>query len=161
MNTIEKTGERIRFMRKQKGLTQEELAHLINRSSNQVARWERGEVKLKTETITDIARVLNTSSSYLLGETDNPDELAQQVIELADSSWGDNMPNQISAGFNGTHYEIYDGNTNQTIRIPNDTEGRKIFLEFMNRTLNFHQPIVSNTITGDNNTNNKLGVVNN
>ena len=55
MNTI---GERIRTIRKRAGITQEALAEAIGKHPNLVARWERGEVKMKAEVIADIASVL-------------------------------------------------------------------------------------------------------
>lgn len=156
-------GENIKKARGR--LKQAELAERLGVDVSTISRWENDRHLPNGILMKQVANALCTTTDFLYGKTDNPspvsENLRQRVIELADSSWSDNMPNQISAGFNGTHYEIYDGNTNQTIRIPNDPEGRKIFLEFMNRTLNFHQPIVSNTINGDNNTNNKLGVDNN
>lgn len=40
-------GQEIRFLRKQLGITQEELARWMNSTSQLVARWERGETNIK------------------------------------------------------------------------------------------------------------------
>lgn len=40
-------GQDIRFLRKQLGITQEELARWMNSTSQLVARWERGETNIK------------------------------------------------------------------------------------------------------------------
>ena len=163
MNTIEITGSRIQSMRKQRGLTQEELAHLIKKNSNLLARWERGEVKLKTETITKIAHALGTSSSYLLGETDNPEDLHSEVVDIANNSWQEDLQEPISGGFNTARnqYAIHDGNTNKTYYMPNDADGRRIFLEALYILMNGKSPEISNTIHGNNNNGNKLGIINN
>ena len=40
-------------------------------------------------------------------------------------------------------------------------QGRKIFVEYINRVLNLIPHAISNTITGDNNSGNQLGINNN
>ena len=152
MDITKEIGEKIKIMRKQRGLTQEDLAHLIQKNTNLLARWERGEIKLQTENIIKIARALGTSSSYLLGETNNPD-----INSINDDDYSYEHEN-ISTDFNNNQYIIYDGNTNHTFKLPNDEEGRKIFVDFINRTLNVRQSLITNTIQGDNNNGNKLSI---
>ena len=152
MDITKEIGEKIKIMRKQRGLTQEDLAHLIQKNTNLLARWERGEIKLQTENIIKIARALGTSSSYLLGETNNPD-----INSINDDDYPYEHEN-ISTDFNNNQYIIYDGNTNHTFKLPNDEEGRKIFVDFINRTLNVRQSLITNTIQGDNNNGNKLSI---
>lgn len=64
-------GERIRALRKRK-YTQEELAELVKVHVNTVIRWERGDRTPDAERLRELAKVLNTSTAYLLGETDDP-----------------------------------------------------------------------------------------
>ena len=59
-------GNQVRIARKKSGLTQEELAERIGKNSNLLARWERGEVEMKVDTIMSIAKALNLSISQLL-----------------------------------------------------------------------------------------------
>ena len=163
--------ERIKQVRKSASLSQQELAKKLGMSFMTIRRWESGEISPRLDEIQKISTVLNTPMEYLIGLTqrnsvDVPIKLKddtsyQKVIALADSSWDDNSHQPISVGFNGNHYEIYDGNTNQTIRIPNDPEGIRLVRDFTDRILNFRQPVVSNTINGDNNSGNQIGVVNN
>ena len=152
MDITKEIGEKIKIMRKQRGLTQEDLAHLIQKNTNLLARWERGEIRLQTENIIKIARALGTSSSYLLGETNNPD-----INSINNDDYSYEHEN-ISTDFNNNQYIIYDGNTNHTFKLPNDEEGRKIFVDFINRTLNFKQSLITNTIKGDNNNGNQLSI---
>ena len=63
---METIGKRIRNARKRLHLTQEALAVAIGKNPNLLARWERGEVKMRAEVLTDIARVLEEiNESYL------------------------------------------------------------------------------------------------
>ncbi|GGC92766.1 helix-turn-helix domain-containing protein [Enterococcus wangshanyuanii] len=65
-------SERLLKMRKNAELTQEELAKKINVSKQSVGSWERGRTEPSIETITELANVLNTTTDYLLGRTNQP-----------------------------------------------------------------------------------------
>lgn len=65
------TGERIRTLREKNGMTQEKLAQIIGMSQNTVARWEREELAPRGTSLVKLAKALNTTSTYLLDETDN------------------------------------------------------------------------------------------
>ena len=105
-------GQRVRIARKKLGLTQAALAEKIGRSSNLLAKWERGEVKMKAETIKDIARALGIPISQLM-ESD----CEISTIEQKDNNhsfsmayWGgivDNTRRVISRGDMGEIAMIY------------------------------------------------------
>lgn len=61
-----KIGARIKFSREQAGLTQEQLAEKINRSTQFVSTIERGAAGPSLETVIALCEVLNTSSEWLL-----------------------------------------------------------------------------------------------
>lgn len=63
-NTI---GLRVRELRKRKGLNQQELANLLGKSLRTVQKYENGEINISIAMINSIAKVLDTTSSYLLG----------------------------------------------------------------------------------------------
>lgn len=65
-----KIGERIKKARKDKGLTQEQLASLVNVSKQVISNWERGYTStIPTDAITSLSKALDVSFSYLmLGE---------------------------------------------------------------------------------------------
>lgn len=65
-------GNRIKFLREGLNQSQEELASAIGMHSNTVARWERGELVPRGTSLSKLAQALNTSTGYLLGETDDP-----------------------------------------------------------------------------------------
>ena len=153
-------AEKIKLLREKERYTQKALAKAIGVQSNTIWRWETGKAVPDTENARKLALTLGTSSSYLLGETDNPEDLHAKVLDIANSSWSDDLQEPISTGYDGKYYIIHDGNTNHTFKLPDNEEGRKIFLDFMNRILNPQKPIVENTISGNNNSGNKLGIIN-
>lgn len=61
-----KVGERIRSLRKQKGLTQEDLAALTKIEARSIVDIEAGKRNPTLKTLTKIANALNLSSSKLL-----------------------------------------------------------------------------------------------
>lgn len=65
-------SDRLRQLRQDRGISQEELAEMIGISHRQVWRYEKGETKPFGDTVAEIAAVLNTSTDYLLGLSDDP-----------------------------------------------------------------------------------------
>lgn len=55
-------------LRKQRGLTQMELAKKVNYSDKAISRWEKGEVLPDLETLQTIAKEFNVPLSYLIEE---------------------------------------------------------------------------------------------
>ncbi len=60
-------GENIKELRKEKGLTQEELAEIIGVAHQSVSRWERGECYPDIELLPVIADFLDTTTDKILG----------------------------------------------------------------------------------------------
>lgn len=65
-------GNRIKSLRKKKGLTQTELGKLISLTHASISGYERGERFPDLEILCNLADVLETSTDYLLGRTENP-----------------------------------------------------------------------------------------
>lgn len=59
-------GKKIIFCRKSLGLSQEELASLLDISRQAVSRWETGAAMPDTEKIIQLSRVFHVSTDYLL-----------------------------------------------------------------------------------------------
>lgn len=70
---------RIREIRKEKGLSQKEIAKMINMNQTQYSRYERGENEIKVNVLIDICRALEVSSDYILGLTDDPRPVKETV----------------------------------------------------------------------------------
>ena len=63
------TGKRIQFLRKQKGLSQEELADKLNVSSKTVAKIECGLRRPSVDFVVDLVNFFDTTVDYIiLGE---------------------------------------------------------------------------------------------
>ena len=60
-------GERIANLRKNKGISQEELADVLLTSRQAISKWERGESEPDIGRLKDLAAYFNVSIDYLLG----------------------------------------------------------------------------------------------
>ena len=67
-----RNGGELRLLRKAKKLTQEGLANIVGVSRNTVYDWERDAYSPEGENLIKLAKALNVSASYLMGETDDP-----------------------------------------------------------------------------------------
>jgi len=63
---------RLKKLRKQAGLTQKQIAEKIHVGQNSYSNWEKGNRTPIQPTIDKLAEILNTSSEYLTGITDDP-----------------------------------------------------------------------------------------
>ena len=68
-------GQRIRKFRKEKGLSQTELADKIGKSLRTVQKYEKGEIEAAISVISDIAEALGVSSLDILGYKSGVDGL--------------------------------------------------------------------------------------
>ncbi len=69
MNEIERDaiGKRLREVRKRKGYNQTELANMLGKSLRTIQKYESGEIEISIAMINELARTLDTTSTYLLG----------------------------------------------------------------------------------------------
>ena len=90
------TGERIKMLRKEHNLTQEELGAKIGVQKAAIQKYEKGTVKnIKRDSLIKLAQCLDTSPEYLLGWEDMPNN-----VEVADTSNYVNIPiiGRVAAG---------------------------------------------------------------
>lgn len=64
------TGEKIKKLRKQNGLTQEKLAELVDVSLTSIRRWEWGENIPNSKFLQSLAEILKVSTEDLLPDKD-------------------------------------------------------------------------------------------
>ncbi len=63
-------GKKIAALRKANKMSQTELAKALNTSTSVIGRYERDEMTPSIDAAKKIAKILNTTVGYLLGETD-------------------------------------------------------------------------------------------
>jgi transcriptional regulator with XRE-family HTH domain len=68
-------GNKLRDCREAKGLSQSELARLMNTNHSIVSKYERDEVKPIIDVVRKLAELLNTKVGFLLGEPEDMDLL--------------------------------------------------------------------------------------
>lgn len=71
---------RLKELRKEKKLTQKELAKKTDIPYRTLQRWENGETDIKSDKANEIAKLFNVSVSYLLGYSDKKERSSS--IEL-------------------------------------------------------------------------------
>lgn len=72
-------GEKIQISRKKKGMSQEDLANVLNVSRQAVQKWESGVSNPELNKVIELGRVLDVSLDWLLSEKDETKE--EVVIE--------------------------------------------------------------------------------
>lgn len=77
-------GKRIRKIREDKGLTQEDLAEKLDVSNAYISKIERGRTTLSLERLSGLCRVLEESPEYILQGTDqsSDDYLRHEIIAM-------------------------------------------------------------------------------
>ncbi len=73
-------GKRIKMLRKRKGLNQTELAQQLEKSLRTVQKYETGEIEVSIAVVNQIADILETTSTYILGYESS----TTQIKTLAD-----------------------------------------------------------------------------
>lgn len=99
-------GEKIQKLRKEAGLSQEELSYQLGVSRQAISKWERDNGYPETEKIVRISKLFNVSLDYLLNEEDTerseitPDEKGIYVSrEMADGFLTYQKRKMIKIGF--------------------------------------------------------------
>ena len=127
---------------------------------------KKGARRPNLDKINRIAEVLNVPAQYLIGLTDNPEPMSALTRDIqtpADKIGNEDFDLEapITGGFANNMYIINDKNTNRVYYLPDNDEGRRLFLSVLSAGMQSSSvPTVSNSINGDNNSNNKLGTIN-
>ena len=93
------TADRIKQLRKKKGISQSELAELIGVKNNTVSTWERGTRKPDFEALNLLSDYFEVCFEYILGSSDKEearvkptqDELDQLALSALADDLSDNM----------------------------------------------------------------------
>ena len=76
-------AERLKLLRKKRKITQEDLAQMLNVDRTSVGKWETGKNLANNDVLQEICSIFDCSLDYLLGRTDIPYPLKDEV-ELND-----------------------------------------------------------------------------
>ena len=79
------TAERIKQLRKKKGISQSELAEVIGVKNNTVSTWERGTRKPDFEALNLLSDYFEVSFEYILGSSDKEEARVKPTQEELDS----------------------------------------------------------------------------
>ncbi len=96
MNSIT-IGEKIAKQRKEKGLTQSQLAEMINVSNKTISRWETGEGYPEISLLVPLAKALGVSTDYLLKDASDEGAQTQSAAETAAESEGASSETQTES----------------------------------------------------------------
>lgn len=76
-------GERIRELRKLKGISQEEMAKLLKTTKQTISKYENGVVSnIPSDRIEAMAVLLDTTPEYILGWDKSPEEQAEYEASI-------------------------------------------------------------------------------
>ncbi|MEK5479923.1 S24 family peptidase [Paenibacillus sp. FSL R5-0407] len=90
------TGKRIKDLRLKRGLTQDQMADKLGMNRANFSNYERDVALPPGDTLADIATILNTSTDYLLGLTDNSNPNNTISLEMVQIP----IYGEIRAGYN-------------------------------------------------------------
>ena len=65
--SYEAIGQRIRMLRKQKKLSQQDVADMLGKAIRTYQKYETGEIEVSIATVNQLAEILDTTSTYLMG----------------------------------------------------------------------------------------------
>ena len=124
-------GERLRQLRQQQNLSQEELADRVGVHNNSVSKWENGVIPNMKRIIT-LAKILGTTATYLLGETDDPNPAAGNKSNSESVSTGDTTP-YTQAQTVDRGMLIYDLGNGKKIELPPTKDSYDFLREIASR----------------------------
>jgi transcriptional regulator with XRE-family HTH domain len=75
------SGKRIKSLRLEKGLSQEEVAQAIGVTKSTISKYERGENEPGMAVAADLASFFNVSMNYIAGTTDEKQTLSLGELE--------------------------------------------------------------------------------
>ncbi|WP_404427176.1 helix-turn-helix domain-containing protein [Ureibacillus chungkukjangi] len=84
MSISEVIGERIRSLRKEKKMSQEELAHLASLSNTYIGQVERGEKNITVESLSNIATALKVPLEDLFRYSETKSVNNEVLLKIVD-----------------------------------------------------------------------------
>lgn len=120
-------GERLKQLREGK-YSQEELADMLHVHNNTISKWENGSQEPRAKKVAELAQILGTTPSYLLGDTDNPDANA-----IALKNEQQNSGRDISLDNKAGHLVFRNGDL--VVDIPDTPENKTLYWRIIEKVL--------------------------
>ena len=87
--------DRLRERIKSKNIKQQDLAGALNLSKSTISLYVKGRRTPETETLKKLAAYLGTTTSYLLGEIDDPNQGKEGMVLITEDEMGVLPPDAI------------------------------------------------------------------
>lgn len=148
-------GERIANLRKNKGISQEELADVLLTSRQAVSKWERGESEPDISRLKDLAAYFNVSIDYLLGydiETASVNSFIERIKKSLETGVYDisidEIRMMISRNSNNFNLIIHVADyLNDYFFFSHQEEPIDLFIQYVKRAILLFQPDNAMNIT--------------
>ena len=98
-------GERVRTIRKAKGITTTELAQMVGMSQAQISRLENGKQGYRSATLSKIANALHAKVPFLISGG-RGQSVSEVVAEEADR-YGPGMPKEVITALKSKEYKEF------------------------------------------------------
>jgi transcriptional regulator with XRE-family HTH domain len=90
-------SKRLKYLRKKNNLSQEGLGKLVNSTKGTISNYENEHSTPSNEMLVQLAKVLDTTTDYLLGKADNPEKTHEEEFEAFRNNpelevWYRNLP---------------------------------------------------------------------
>jgi len=102
-------GNRIKSRRIEKGLTQDFVASKLGMGRSNVGHIEHGRTNPTADVLDKIADILDTTTDYLLGRTDDPNSIQDEYVSNSSPEWATSKDKRdlkkYLANPEGLHYD--------------------------------------------------------
>ena len=124
-----KISDRVKTLRDLRGLSQGDLAQIIGVDVNTIWRWENGRSS-PARSIQKLAQALDTTTAYLLGETDNPKRYTSRLLELVGTDGNESsliVSKHDAPGGSGAVARLIYEQDGKRLDLPDTPENRELF----------------------------------
>lgn len=116
-------GERIKALRKQKKISQKDLAAKLGITSNTLYRYEHGDISISLEMLANIAEALDMSFLELVGDTKENRQAIESLAALkedVEALLDYNLPDEVKLPLLRSFAQLNDDGRNKVIEYVED-----------------------------------------
>ncbi len=114
VNTL--LGDNIKYLRKEKGMSQKRLASALDVTQQAVGKWETGKSAPDTDMLRKIAEFFKTSVDFILGV----DKLVENAVAMNSGDYAIPVIGTVRAGYNALAYNEDYGVEYANVRNPEE-----------------------------------------